>query len=317
MQEKIDTLVNTVTLIHDGQRLDVTMSKLFSEFSRAKLQSWIRSGHVQVDDITVTKTRFAVKEGQKITLEVVLPENTAWKAQDIPLTIVYEDEHLLVINKPVGMVVHPGAGNPDQTLVNALLHYCEELNTLPRAGIIHRLDKDTSGLLVISKSLAAHAKLVDAMQKRLIHREYRALVEGRMIAGGSIDKPMGRHPTQRTKMAVVKNGKPALTHYRVLKHFKHHTYLQVKLETGRTHQIRVHLSEIGYPIIGDPTYGKKRRFNYVDFSDELQNVLTSFSHQALHAYCLSLQHPITGDHLSWTAPLPSDFDELLTLLELN
>lgn len=298
----------------DGKRLDYVLAQLFSDYSRAKLQQWVKDGQVQVDGCTTTKTRTLVMEGQEITLQATFPKQDTWIPQEIALDITYEDEHLLVINKPVGLVVHPGAGNPDHTLVNALLHHCSQLSALPRAGIVHRIDKGTSGLLVVAKTLGAHTKLVTAIQRKNVGREYRALVEGYVISGATIDKPIGRHPTQRTKMAVVSGGKPAVTHYRVLEHFKYHTLLQVNLETGRTHQIRVHLANVGFPIVGDATYGKKRHFQYPDLTDNAKNELTRFSHQALHAYKLSLIHPITQNPMSWIADLPHDFVSLLEML---
>lgn len=286
----------------NGQRLDIALSQLFSEYSRGQIQQWIRAGFVTLDGAIIQKPRTTVKAQQQVMINAQLVNHENWDAQPIPLNIIYEDSALIVINKPVGLVVHPGAGNPDQTLINALLHYAPELATLPRAGIIHRLDKDTSGILVIARSLTSHHALVKMMQEREIHREYRAVVLGHMISGGTVDAPIGRHPVQRIKMAVVGNGKPAVTHYRVLQRFAKHTLLAVQLETGRTHQIRVHLSHIGYPIVGDPVYGKRGA----------ENKNFTLSHQALHAYRLCLTHPITGEAHEWIADMP---DDMLALID--
>jgi len=233
--------------------------------------------------------------------------------QDIPLNIIHEDEALLVINKPAGLVVHPAPGNPDRTLVNALLHYCPALAELPRAGIIHRIDKDTTGLMVVAKTLTAHTQLVQQLQAREIKREYLALVKGEMISGSSIDQPIGRHPSQRTKMAVVGKGKPAITHYRIKQRFGHYTLLHVQLETGRTHQIRVHLAYIHHPIVGDPTYGGRLQFPK-DISEDLQQTLTHFKRQALHAWRLTLDHPVSKQQLSFQAEPPADFVKLIDQL---
>lgn len=265
-----------------------------------------------VDSVIVRKPRQGVQAHQCIAIQATLTEQTQSIAQSIPLSIIFEDEHLIVVNKPVGLVVHPGAGNPDQTLVNALLHYAPTLSLLPRAGIIHRLDKDTSGLLVIAKTLSVHHALIQQMQARAIHREYRAIVQGEMISGGTIDEPVGRHPLHRTKMAVAKNGKPAVTHYRVLERFFMHTLLSVELETGRTHQIRVHLSHQHYPIVGDCVYGKHK--NSPLLSIAAQAALRAFTHQALHAYRLILTHPVTGKTHNWTAEMPDDMQHLIRCL---
>ncbi len=307
-------LHNKITEAQLNQRLDAALAQLFPDYSRNQIQQWIREGYVRLDDKIIQKPRHAVIANQIVTIEAHLPENKAWEAQSIPLTIVYEDDAIMVINKPVGLIVHPGAGNPDHTLVNALLHYLPELSMIPRAGIVHRLDKDTSGLLVIAKTLSTHNRLIKQMQARDIHREYRALVQGHMISGGTIDLPMGRHPTLRTKMAVRDSGKEAITHYRVLEHFPEHTLLTVVLDTGRTHQIRVHLAHINYPLVGDPVYGKRGQYQYPKLSLEAQTALKNFTHQALHAYKLGLNHPVTKEPLEWTAPLPKDFEGLIAAL---
>lgn len=293
-------------------RLDVALSQLFPAYSRSQHQQWIKNGCVKINDVIVQKPRHLVQSHQFIVIQATLTEQTQWTAQSIPLSIIFEDEYLVVVNKPVGLVVHPGAGNPDQTLVNALLHYAPALSLLPRAGIIHRLDKDTSGLLVIAKTLPVHHALIKQMQARDIHREYRAIVQGEIISGGTIDEPVGRHPIHRTKMAVVKNGKPAITHYRVLERFIMHTLLSIQLETGRTHQIRVHLSHHHYPIVGDHLYGKHK--NSPKLSVVAQAALRAFNHQALHAYRLILMHPVTGKTHHWTADMPDDIQHLLHCL---
>ena len=252
--KKTISLESAITESQNDMRLDAAISQLFPEYSRNQLQHWIKQGDVRVNGKCEKKPRKVAQTGDIIQVEAQLAETTTYTGQDIPLTIVYEDEHIIVINKPVGLIVHPGAGNPDRTLVNALLHYSPDLNAVPRAGVVHRLDKDTSGLLVIARTLVMHNALIRAMQQRTIHREYRALVQGVMISGGTINAQMARHPNQRTKMAVVESGREAITHYRVQSRFAAHTLLSIKLETGRTHQIRVHMAHIGYPIVGDKTY---------------------------------------------------------------
>lgn len=299
----------------DHHRLDVALSQLFTDYSRSQLQTWIENGCVKINDHIITKNRHRVTAGDSVALSAELAEQGEWHAQAIPLNVVYEDETVIVINKPIGLVVHPGAGNPEHTLVNALLHHAPSLSLIPRAGIIHRLDKDTSGLLVVAKTLAAHHALIKQMQAREIEREYRAIVHGYIISGGTIDLPMGRHPTQRTKMAVVQHGgKSAVTHYRVLEHFREHTLLSVKLETGRTHQIRVHFSHYNYPLVGDPAYGKRGQYQYPELSAAAQAALNGFKHQALHAYKLSLVHPTTHQKMEWRAPIPADMQQLIEAL---
>ncbi len=246
-------------------------------------------------------------------MDPVLLPLAACRPQDIPLNIVYEDEHLIVIDKPSGLVVHPAAGNPDGTLQNALLHHCPGLDCLPRSGIVHRLDKDTTGLLVVAKTLKAHKSLVDQLQCRRVHREYRALVTGSLVAGGTVDAPVGRHPTQRTRMAVVSDGRPAVTHYQVLDRFPAHTLLAVRLETGRTHQIRVHMSHLRHPLVGDPLYAGRPRLPK-GASAALTAALQGFPRQALHAIRLGFDHPETGEPVSWATPMAADLARLLELL---
>ena len=295
-----------------GKRLDQAAADLFPQYSRARLQAWIRDQQLQVNGHN-KRPRDPVNPGETITLKAVLPAQEKWQPQAIELEIIYEDEALLIINKPVGLVVHPAAGNPDSTLVNALLHHSPALANLPRAGIVHRLDKDTSGLLVVAKTLEAHTALVKQLQARTIQREYEAIVTGHLVAGGTIDAPLGRHPVQRKKRMVTDFGKPAVTHYRVLEHFRHYTRLKVQLETGRTHQIRVHMTHIHHPIVGDKTYGGRLQLPK-GASPELIQVLRTFKHQALHAQRLGLVHPMTKEDMAWTAPLPADMQHLLEVL---
>jgi len=295
-----------------GQRIDKVLAQLFGDFSRARLQQWIRDGHVMVGG-KQPRPRDKVLGGEKIELHTVLEPQGEWKAEPIPLDIVYEDEALLVINKGAGLVVHPAVGNRDGTLLNALLHHAPELEAVPRAGIVHRLDKDTSGLLVIARTLAAHKTLIDMMQAREIQREYEAVVQGIMTAGGTIEAPIGRHPVQRTRMAVVNNGRPSVTHYRVSERFRAHSHIRVQLETGRTHQIRVHMAHIRYPLLGDPLYGGRLRIPS-GCSTALEQQLRQFRRQALHAARLRLSHPLTGETMDWQAPLPEDMRVLLEVL---
>lgn len=296
-----------------GKRLDVALGILFPQYSRARLQSWVKDGWVKLDGAVVDKSRFIVVEGQEIELHGMLKPQEAWQAQPLALDIVYEDDDLIIINKPPGLVVHPGAGNMENTLLNALLHHAPELAALPRAGIIHRLDKDTSGLLVIAKTLEAYTKLVSDMQERKIKREYEAVISGVMTAGGVVDAAIARHPRKRTHMAVVETGKDAITHYRVLERFRGHTHVRLILETGRTHQIRVHMAHIHYPVVGDQTYGG-RMYLPKGCSEALRSFLKGFKRQALHAARLELHHPISGKLLQFSAPIPDDVQELLRLL---
>jgi 23S rRNA pseudouridine1911/1915/1917 synthase len=248
---------------------------------------------------------------------VVVEKETSWRGEsEIPLEIVYQDRAILVINKPPGLVVHPGAGNREGTLVNALLHYAPELANVPRAGVVHRLDKDTSGLLVVARSLPAQKRLVEQLQARSVKREYVAIVLGVMTAGGTIEAPIGRHPVERTRMAVVSAGKEAVSHFRVLERFRAHSYIKVQLETGRTHQIRVHMAYLHHPLVGDPTYGGRLRVP-ADSDAALEAVLRRFKRQALHAGALGLIHPESGEALHWEVPLPADMQELLEALRAD
>ena len=310
MQEQIYKAV--ITEAQSGLRLDQAMALLFPDFSRSRLQAWIKEGRVLVDG-TARKPRDKVIEGQQLVLSALMEAQVPCQPQDIPLDIVYEDQHILVVNKPAGLVVHPAAGNPDGTLQNALLHHDSSLIELPRAGIVHRLDKDTTGLMVVAKSLPAHKKLVEDLQARIIKREYLALVKGLPTAGGTVDAPISRHPTVRTRMAVVASGKPAVTHFRIEARYRIHTLLRVNLETGRTHQIRVHMAYLHYPMVGDPVYGG--RLSLPPAADEKTlATLRAFKRQALHACKLGLNHPISGEAMQWSVPLPDDMQQLLDVL---
>ncbi len=307
-----------IPLEAQGQRLDQALAALFPEHSRSRLQAWLLDGWIEINGCsTGHKAKMRVLGGEQVTLRSApIPLPQLCLAQALPLNVVYTDPDLLVINKPAGLVTHPGAGNPDQTLQNALLHYAPELAELPRAGLVHRLDKDTSGLLVIARSLIAHTALVRALAEHQVQRDYLALAQGSIIAGATIDAPLGRDPRERTKMAVVLDGRPSITHYRVAERFRIHTLLRVQLETGRTHQIRVHLSYRGYPLVGDATYGARLRLPPKAGVD-LTAGLRGFKRQALHAARLSLTHPRSGASLTWEAPLPDDFSELLKLLRAD
>jgi 23S rRNA pseudouridine1911/1915/1917 synthase len=297
-----------------GKRLDAVLAGLFDDYSRSQLQTWVKQGALQMDGQVVTKPNTKVMGGEQLSLEAELEDRTDIVPQPIELEVVYDDDAILVINKPPGLVVHPGAGNPDGTLMNALLYHYPALQQVPRAGIVHRLDKDTSGLMVVAKTLTAQAHLVDQLQRHDVERVYDAVVVGRMIAGGSVDKPIGRHPKDRKRMAVLAvGGKRAVSHYRVKERFRGHTHVRVALETGRTHQIRVHMAHLGFPLVGDPVYGgrmkipKKMLPEFVEF-------LRAFPRQALHAGALSLTHPVTQKVMNWKAPIPDDMLGLMDVL---
>ncbi|WP_045456508.1 23S rRNA pseudouridine(1911/1915/1917) synthase RluD [Vibrio campbellii] len=306
-------LTNTVKDSQLGQRLDQAIAELFADFSRSRLKEWLLAGKVQVNGEVVTKPRTRVMGGEEITLQAELEDEERWEAQDIPLDIVYEDEDIIVINKPRDFVVHPGAGTPDGTVLNALLHHYPDIAEVPRAGIVHRLDKDTTGLMVVAKTVPAQTRLVRALQKRNITREYEAIAIGRMTAGGKVDKPIGRHSTKRTLMAVAPMGKPAVTHYRVAEHFREHTRIRLRLETGRTHQIRVHMSYLQHPLLGDTAYGGRARIP-AGASEELTEMIRGFDRQALHAVMLRFDHPVTGEELEFHAPVPDDMVEMTEAL---
>ncbi|MEE4190497.1 MAG: 23S rRNA pseudouridine(1911/1915/1917) synthase RluD [Halieaceae bacterium] len=302
-----------VTEEQHGKRLDQVAAELFPEFSRSRLQAWIRSGELLIDGAAV-KPRDKVSAGARLTLVAALEEAVSWQGEAIELDLYFEDADILVLNKPPGLVVHPAAGHSSGTLVNALLNQYPELANLPRAGIVHRLDKDTSGLMVVARSLRAHTSLVEQLQARSVSREYAAVTIGAMTGGGTVDAPIGRHPKQRKKMAVVHvGGKPAVTHYRVAERFGHHTHVAVHLETGRTHQIRVHMAHIHYPLVGDPQYGGRPRLPR-GAEPELVDTLRGFPRQALHARRLGLVHPGSGEEMLWESELPDDMEALLDCL---
>lgn len=296
-----------------GKRLDQALASLYPEHSRSRLQSWIKEGHVRVNN-TILRQKDSVLAGQSIEITPVFEPQEPHGGEAIPLDIVFEDEAILVINKQAGLVVHPGAGNPRHTLLNALLFHDNRLEIVPRAGIIHRLDKDTSGIMVIAKTPQTHTYLVEQMRQRNIYREYQAVVTGLMTAGGTVNAPISRHHVHRKRMAVTDSGKVAITHYRILKKFRAHTHLQIKLETGRTHQIRVHMAHLHHPIVGDPTYGGRNRLPK-NISESLKQTIQSFPRQALHACRLTLNHPLSGEEVSWSGDLPDDIQSLLAAIE--
>lgn len=308
-------LTAKVPLELTGLRLDQCLAEMFPDYSRSKLQTWIKAGRVSVDGHAL-KGRDKLDGGEEIILNAESEAVIDVGAENIPLDIIHEDDSLLIINKPAGLVVHPAVGNWRGTLVNALLNHDPNLNTLPRAGIVHRLDKDTSGLLMVAKTLQAHNSLVEQLQERSINREYLALVKGWMTAGGCVDEPIGRHPVDRKRNTVRRDGKEAVTHYRLEKRFKRHTLIRVKLETGRTHQIRVHMTHINYPLVGDQVYGGRFQMP-ADCSPALAEVLRNFKRQALHAAKLGLEHPKTGEYCEWEQALPDDMQLLLSVLAEN
>ena len=295
-----------------GERLDKRLAVLMPDYSRSVIKHWIDNGMVLVDGKQL-KASTKLNGNELISVNAALDSGLDDVGNDIPIDIVFEDEHLMVINKPAGMVVHPGAGNPAGTLLNALLFHRPILHDVPRAGLIHRLDKDTSGLLIVAKSLEAHTRLVKLLEDRDIHRHYLAIAKGQIVAGGTIDLPMGRHPRNRLKMAVTHSGKSAVTHYRVQERFPAHTLLSIQLETGRTHQIRVHMAEQHHAIVGDPLYGGRHQLAK-SLPASLREVLQGFTRQALHACQLSFQHPITEQNVSVSADLPEDMQQLLDAL---
>lgn len=304
MAQQIE-LTQTVKDSQLGQRLDQAVAELFADFSRSRLKEWLLDGKITVDGQVVTKPRTKVMGGEEITVQAELEDEVRWEAQDIPLDIVYEDDDIIVINKPRDFVVHPGAGTPDGTVLNALLYHYPPIAEVPRAGIVHRLDKDTTGLMVVAKNVPVQTRLVRELQKRNITREYEAIAIGKMTAGGMIDKPIGRHSTKRTLMAVSPMGKPAVTHYRVAEHFREHTRIRLRLETGRTHQIRVHMSYLQHPLLGDTAYGGRARIPK-GASQELTDMIRNFDRQALHAVMLRFKHPATGEEMEFHAPVPED-----------
>jgi 23S rRNA pseudouridine1911/1915/1917 synthase len=303
------------TLDQVGLRLDQALARALPQYSRARLQGWIEAGAVKVDG-QVPRARDKVQGGEHVRIEARLEPETSVSAEDMPLDIVHKDRGIFVLNKPAGMVVHPGAGNASHTLQNALLALDPKLAVVPRAGLVHRLDKDTSGLMVVARTPEAHAALVEAISARDVERAYLAICVGVMTGGGTIDEPIGRHRTQRVRMAVRADGREAVTHYRVLERFRGHTLVRAELETGRTHQIRVHLDHIGYPLVGDPVYGTRRRIPK-GAGPELIAALDGFKRQALHATRLALEHPLTGKALEFEAAVPEDMAALLGVMKAD
>jgi 23S rRNA pseudouridine1911/1915/1917 synthase len=303
-----------VNEVQAGSRLDQAAAELFPDYSRARLQKWIKQGKLLVNG-EKSQSKQKLLGDERLSINAILEVQKKWQAEELPLDIVHEDADILVLNKAAGIVVHPAAGNHSGTLLNALLHHCPELMNIPRAGIIHRLDKDTSGLLVVAKTLSSHQTLVADIQARELNREYQALVCGLVTAGGQVDQPLGRHPVQRKKRAVVHGsaGKPAMTHYRVLQKFRAHSLLQVKLETGRTHQIRVHMAHLGYPLLGDPLYGGRLKIPKAA-SPALIGCLKTFKRQALHAWKLGFMHPSMAKYMEWEAPSPTDMQSLISII---
>ena len=309
-------LTATVSESQLGQRLDQTLAELFPDYSRSRIKEWILDRRVTVNGVMVDTPKEKVLGGELVAIDAEIEEAQRWEPQNLPLDIVYEDEDIIVINKPRDFVVHPGAGNPDGTVLNALLHHYPAIMDVPRAGIVHRLDKDTTGLMVVAKTVPAQTHLVDSLQRREITREYEAVAIGNMTAGGTVDQPISRHSTKRTHMAVHPMGKPAVTHYRIMEHFRAHTRLRLRLETGRTHQIRVHMSHISHPLVGDPLYGGRPR-PPKGASEAFITTLRGFDRQALHATMLRLYHPISGIEMEFHAALPQDMVDLIAALKAD
>ncbi|HEY0720978.1 MAG TPA: 23S rRNA pseudouridine(1911/1915/1917) synthase RluD [Gammaproteobacteria bacterium] len=295
-----------------GKRLDQALAEMFPDFSRARLAQWVKEEKVLVDG-KVLRPKDKVIGGEAVIVRAEVEADTRFAPQDIPLDVVYEDESILVVNKPAGLVVHPAAGNPDGTLLNALLFHDPQLALVPRAGIVHRLDKETSGLLVVARTLTAQNSLVIQLQERTMSREYDAVVYGVLTGGGTVDLPIGRHPVDRKRMAVHPGGKPAVTHYRVAERYRDFTHIKVQLETGRTHQIRVHMAHLHYPLLGDPVYAGRLRIP-AGVTPALDSMLRSFRRQALHAARLGLDHPETGEYMEWEVAMPEDMQQLIAVL---
>ena len=297
----------------EGERIDIALAKMLPEFSRSKITAWIKSGEAVIYGKKF-KPKDKVSGDEVIILSANRNQNTIWLAEDIPINVIFEDEDIIVLNKQFGLVTHPGSGNWSGTLANALLHYDSSLEALDRAGIVHRLDKNTSGLMVVAKNQKSQKSLVEQLQNHSVSREYSAIVYGHMISGGTINEPLGRDPNDRVKQTVLRNGRDAITHYRVIDRFKSHTHVKAILETGRTHQIRVHLSHIGYSLVGDSIYGGRVRYPK-RANESLKNELLNFKRQALHSKKLTLKHPKSGELLSWKIPLPEDMIKLLNVLK--
>ncbi|SFW56718.1 23S rRNA pseudouridine(1911/1915/1917) synthase RluD [Luteibacter sp. UNCMF366Tsu5.1] len=301
-----------------GRRFDQSLAEMFPEYSRSRLTGWIKEGKVLLDGARVPP-RHLLRGGERVELEAELEAEVSAQPEDIALDIRYEDDDLMVIDKPVGLVVHPGAGNPAGTLLNALLHHSAAQAELPRGGIVHRLDKDTAGLMIVAKSIAAHTALVAMLARHDVHRQYEAVVLGTMVAGGTVDQPIGRHQHDRLKQGVrdvEDGGKEAITHYRVRERFRAHSVVQCNLETGRTHQIRVHMAHLGHPLVGDQLYGNGLRLPR-GASQELIDALRGFRRQALHAEKLAFEHPLTGEHLEFESPRPADQEALIAALRAD
>ena len=295
-----------------GLRLDQALARMFPDYSRSRLKEWLLAGAIKVEG-GPKRPRDAVSGGETVEFEPVVESEVRAEPEPITLDVVYEDEDLLVVNKPAGLVVHPGAGNPGGTLMNGLLHHAPELEQVPRAGIIHRIDKDTTGLLLIAKTLPAHTALVRQLAEREIARNYLAVCNGVLTGGGTINEPIGRHPVDRKRMSVQQDGKPAVTHYTVLERFRAFTYISVKLETGRTHQIRVHFAWRRHALVGDPVYGGRLALPK-GASDPVIEMLRGFKRQALHATRLAFEHPGSGETVELEVPPPADFQTLLKVL---
>ncbi|HEU4774030.1 MAG TPA: 23S rRNA pseudouridine(1911/1915/1917) synthase RluD [Lysobacter sp.] len=313
MNQPAITLQAVVPDAAAGRRFDAVLAELFPSYSRSRLAGWIKSGEVLLDG-NVVRPRDPVRGGETVALHAIPDVQTHSEPEDIPLDVLFEDEHVIVIDKPAGLVVHPGAGNPDGTLVNALLHRHPELNALPRAGIVHRLDKDTSGVMVVARSLVAHTALVDQLSSREVHRQYLAVVSGALVSGGTAIAPIDRHPRDRVRMAVREDGRDAITHYRLRERFRAHTLLECRLETGRTHQIRVHMAHLKHPIIGDSLYGGSLKLPR-GANDALVAALKGFKRQALHAETLEFVHPVSGEPVRCSAPMPADMQALVKALQ--
>lgn len=308
-----EPIIKTLTEEFAGKRLDIVLAELFPEYSRSRLKTWIEQGQVLVNgEIARPKNKVLGDEVLQLTVQTIESDANC-EAEDIPLDIVYQDDDIIVINKPADFVVHPAAGHYSGTVQNALLHYDESLASVPRAGIVHRLDKDTTGLMVVARNLSSHKYLVEQIQQHDVIREYQAVVHGVMTGGGMVNQKIGRHPHDRIKMAVTDHGREAVTHYRLLERFREHSHIKLQLETGRTHQIRVHMNFLRHPVVGDPVYAGRHRIP-AGAQQELVDYLQQFKRQALHAWKLRFAHPQHGNEVSFEAPLADDIQQLISLL---
>lgn len=314
MSQAQPTLNASIPVESAGRRFDAALADLFPDYSRSRLSAWIKSGDVLLDGAQVIP-RHIVHGGEQVEVKVRMQREVGANAEAIPLDIRYEDADLIVVNKPPGLIVHPGAGNPDGTLQNALLHHDPDLVGIPRAGLVHRLDKNTSGLMVVARTLRAHTSLVEQLGARTVHRQYEALVYGAMVSGGKVDQPIGRHPVDRLRQAVREDGREAVTHYRVREKFRAMTLVECRLETGRTHQIRVHMAHVRHPIVGDLAYGNLRLPKAA--TPELIEALRGFRRQALHAERLEFAHPASGETLQFEAQRPADMDALIATVRAD